>query len=130
MIEAPVNYVMQYPSFEITSGIVEYFTQNIIKNGKKDTDWVQEFFRRYPDCIKNNYFVKREDWRNEYEYRFVVYVPNEEEVFEIGSMSSFLEGIVVGENIDEVDIAILRKLININVPIRRIVFQQKETVLM
>lgn len=129
MLAEPVKYVRTFPHFVFTEEIVEQFTSKIVMDNEKTCDWLPEFFLQYPECVRNNYFAKNTNWREEHEYRFMIYTPNANEIVEIRSFSSFLEGIVIGEEFDEVDLKMFKAVVPRAVPIKRVVFQHDKTIL-
>lgn len=129
MKAAPISYVRQYPYFTFTEDMVESFVAQMVDDKKKTYEWIPDFFTQYPDCVLMNYFVKNRNWRDEHEFRFMVYTPYPEEIFSVDGLSSFLEGIVIGENFDEVDLKMLTALVPKDVPIKQVVFQQDKTIL-
>lgn len=63
------------------------------------------------DFIQYNFFQKLEDWKNEREYRIIALTGNEAPLF-IQNLPSFLEGIVIGENIDPAYEEVIKLLVS------------------
>lgn len=119
-----ITYVERYKCFRFTSKAISDFDNQVLSRNTVDSIAATKFFSEHPDYIKENYFTKLLDWRDENEYRIALFSPDGENLT-INNLNHFLEGIIVGENIDETDEAIIEKLLKRRVPIKKIVFQNR-----
>lgn len=118
----PVQYVDRYSGFYFTKNIILDFKNQVLSRDKIDSLVASKFMESHPQYIDENYFTKLSDWSNEHEYRIALFSPSGENLT-INSFSDFIEGIIIGENLDEAEAAIISKLLKKKVPIKRIVFQ-------
>lgn len=116
-----ITYVERYKCFRFTSKTISDFSNQVLSRNTKDSIVAANFFSEYPDYIKENYFTKLLDWRNENEYRIALFSRDGENL-SINNLNHFLEGIIVGEDIDETDETIIKKLLKHHVPIKKIIF--------
>lgn len=119
-----ITYVDRYKCFRFTETAISDFNVQVLSRNTFDSIAITKFFSGHPDYIKENFFTKLADWRDENEYRIALFSPNDENL-SINNLDHFLEGIIIGENIDETEEAIIKKLLKKNVPIRKIVFQNR-----
>ena len=119
--EGPIIYVERYKCFCFTAQAVSDFNNQILSRTTSDSSVAKKFFDKYPDYITQNYFTKLLDWSNENEYRIALFSPDGENLA-INNFSRFLEGIIIGENIDATDEAILNKILKKHIPIKKIAF--------
>lgn len=120
----PIQYIDRYSCFCFTSRVVSNFKNQVLSRGSDNSIAAEKFMETYPKYIDENYFTKLSDWRDEHEYRIALFSSSGENLT-IDNFSNFIEGIIIGENVDAVDAAIIRKLLKKKVPIKRIVFQHQ-----
>ena len=83
------------------------------------------------DFLMYNFFTKLDDWKNEHEYRMVALIDNKGEPacrLQIDNVSSCLEGVVLGEQIEpayEETIKILVRTIGNNCEVKKIQFNSR-----
>lgn len=126
--KGPVKYVERYNCFRFSHAAILDFKNQVLSRNTTDSIVAEKFMETYPNYVKENYFTKLTDWRDENEYRIALFSPNGE-TLTIGNLNDYLEGIVIGENIDNVDEQILRKLLRKNLPIKKIMFQHRSITL-
>lgn len=119
-----INYVERYKCFYFSQSAVSAFNNQVLSRNTIDSIAATKFFSEHPEYIKENYFTKLSDWRDENEYRIALFSPDGENL-SINNLNHFLEGIIVGENIDQTDEAIINKLLKQRVPIKKIVFENR-----
>lgn len=120
----PIQYVDRYSCFRFTTKAVSTFKNQVLSREPDNSMAADKFMETYPKYIDENYFTKLSDWRDEHEYRIALFSSNGENLT-IGNFANFIEGIIIGENVDTVDAAIISKLLKRKVPIKRIVFQHQ-----
>lgn len=120
----PIQYVDRYSCFCFTAKAVSTFKNQVLSREPDNSMAADKFMETYPKYIDENYFTKLSDWRDEHEYRIALFSSNGENLT-IGNFANFIEGIIIGENVDAVDAAIISKLLKRKVPIKRIVFQHQ-----
>lgn len=120
----PINYVERYKCFYFSKDVVSEFRKQVLSRNTTDSIAAQKFFSEHSEYIKENYFTKLSDWRDENEYRIALFSPDGENL-SIDNLNRFLEGIIVGENIDETDEAIINNLLKQRVTIKKIIFENR-----
>lgn len=116
----PVDYVDRYTLFRFTQKAVDDFKNQVLSREICSMS-AQYFMDNYPDYVKRNYFTKLSDWTAEYEYRIALFSEGTEHLL-LKKLSTFLEGIVIGENVDKTEVEIIQKLAKNKVPIKKIQF--------
>lgn len=129
MKSSPIHYRSDFEQFEFTKEMVEEFVLQIMEHNGQNDEWIVDFFQCYPECVNKNYFAKDYNWQEEHEYRYLVYSSHAEEMFKIDGFSSILEGIIIGEMFDEVDLKMFKAVVPKNIPIKQVVFQNDKTIL-
>lgn len=108
-----------YIKKEDLNELIEYFSvENIILDF--------QFLKDNTNFIKFNYFSKAKDWEHEREFRILGF--NSGEMY-ICNISQYIEGIVIGENIDDTNAKLLHLLNNNQHPMYRIKFNYDACVL-
>lgn len=125
----PVKYIDRYACFKFTKKAVTDF-QNQVLSRNADSIAAEKFMEAYPGYVKENFFTKLSDWKNENEYRIALFSPKGETLC-IDNLKDYLEGIIIGENIDAVDKDIIQKLLSPKktIPIKKIMFQHRSITL-
>lgn len=105
-----VEYVSHYVSSDIViniDNVIEYVKR--IKKENKTVRTIDDltFLNRNKNFVKYNYFSKLDDWGTENEYRFLAYG---DEDYYIDEIFDVIAGIVVGEQIDEAHLRIIKNL--------------------
>ncbi len=62
-----------------------------------------DMIQKDDDFLTYNFFEKLDDWKNEHEYRIIALIDKKDKSdfrLPIGDVTSFLEGIVIGEKMD------------------------------
>ena len=78
---------------------VLYDKISMISNGSLT---LLDMIQKDNDFLTYNFFTKLDDWKNEHEYRIVALIDNKNNLdrLAIDKVSSCLEGVVIGEQID------------------------------
>lgn len=124
----PIKYVERYTCFSFRTRQIKDFKTQVLSRTTTDSVVIEKFMETYPEYIHINYFTKLSDWRDEHEYRIALLSPHGENL-SIDHLTNFLEGIIIGENVDEVEEAIIQKLLKRKVPIKKILFQHRSITL-
>ncbi len=126
----PVAYKMFFDKYIITENQRKTLYNKVsmmVNGGLTLLDMIQND----KDFLKYNFFEKLNDWENEHEYRIIALIDNKtcpEKRLSINKMSSFLEGIVIGEKMDqayEETIKMLVKSSKNNIEVKRINFDSR-----
>lgn len=128
LFKGAIEYRERYKCFRFTSKILADFKKQVLNRNTTDSIAATKFFQNYPAYVSENFFTKLLDWKDENEYRIALFSPEGEDL-RLNNLTSFLEGIVIGENIDTTDEAILKKLLRNNVPIKKIHFENRNIIL-
>lgn len=123
-----ITYVERYKCFKFTPKAISDFKNQVLSRSTDDSIAASKFFSTYPDYIVQNYFTKLSDWRDEHEYRIALFSSDGENLT-LHNLDHYLEGIIIGENIDPTDEAILKKLLKKSTPMMKIKFQNREITL-
>lgn len=126
--QGPVKYVERYKCFRFTQKAISDFQSQVLSRNVLDSVVAEKFMETHPSYIEENYFTKLSDWKDENEYRIALFSPNGENLT-INNLRDYLEGIIIGENIDNVDEQILRDLLKKKLPIKKIKFQHRSITL-
>ena len=119
ILEGEVKYISPYAADEEISLEMVQYVKNHVEGGRIDEALaVCNILKEFQDFTKNNFLTKTDDWSSENEYRILAYSENS---LYINGINEALSGIVVGENIDETDLSIIRMLSN-KKPIMKIEF--------
>ncbi len=127
-------------SIDITFGYVQYLNShsthlitnsslnkmyNLIKSNNHNT--LQAIISCNSGFVEHNFFYKLSDWKDEREFRIITTAENKEDIIEINDTTSFIEGIVIGHNVDNLHEILIQPLISNNCDLRRIVFEDTIT---
>lgn len=80
------------------------------------------FFQDDKKFLKYNFFEKLKDWENECEFRYIAIVDDSSYQLIIDSLFDYIEGVVIGENIDRSYEEVIKKLIDGRCDIKKICF--------
>ena len=98
---APVKYKKFFNRYIIDTERMDvlYDKISMISNGSLT---LLDMIRKDNDFLTYNFFTKLDDWKNEHEYRIVALIDNKNHLdrLAIDKVSSCLEGVVIGEQID------------------------------
>lgn len=109
-IDRKVEYVKNYSTLKMNSDEITLLCKKI---DSKSCDVISEMIKNNFKYVKFNYFTKLDDWKTENEYRIII-ISNEgseKDTVKINNLFSFLEGIVIGYNINDENRFILKKIV-------------------
>lgn len=109
-IDRKVEYVKNYSTLKMNSDEITLLCKKI---DSKSCDVISEMIKNNFKYVKFNYFTKLDDWKTENEYRIII-ISNEDsekDTVKINNLFSFLEGIVIGYNINDENRFILKKIV-------------------
>ena len=125
----PVKYTPFYDGYEMTADKMEKIIKKIsvVSNGELA---LLKLLEEDDEFLIHNYFEKNENWRNENEFRILTFVDKSttDSRCRIPNFVSCLEGIVLGEQIDETSEKVIRIFadsIGLKVDIKRIMFNNR-----
>lgn len=109
-IDKKVNYVKNYLTLKIKSNDIISLCKKI---DSKSCDVISEMTKNNSEYLLFNYFTKLSDWETENEYRIIILSNegSENDIIKINGLFSFLEGVVIGNNISDENRFILEKVI-------------------
>lgn len=123
-----VVYVQRYRCYRFTSASVSAFKKQVLSRTANDSIIALKFFSTYPNYIAENYFTKFVDWHDENEYRIALFSPNSENLMFEG-INKFLEGIIIGEQMNTIDQNNLLKILPKSIPVAKIIFTSTQITL-
>lgn len=118
----PISYEERYQCVRLKKEDVTELrrqSKEFFRNGNTD---MCDFLNGHLEYVRKNYFTKLKDWKNENEYRIILFSTNGDPIF-VPDLHIYLEGIVLGENAEEINKSVLLKLLDKKVPIKRVIFQ-------
>lgn len=117
-----VSYFDWTESFKITKQLFNRLMCIIRHNPK--TGYAATFLKENAEFADYSFFSKLKDWAGEKEYRILL--PDyDNQCFYLEGVQSYLAGIALGEQMDDVEISALRAIVPPTIPIRKIVFELK-----
>ena len=121
---AKVTYKTYTKSFCISEEKVEslYSKVSMLANGSLT---LVEIMQKDRDFLQYNYFQKLDDWKNEREFRIIALAGDNSANLSIGNLFSYLEGVVIGENMHPAYEEVIKLIIAKNkadCEVKRIVF--------
>lgn len=97
----PVEYCDAYKVYPLTDCDINDLEQN----------WDNPSVLKNNEYVRLNYFSKLKDWESEREYRIVASCANDANIpIKVGNLYDYLEGVIVGQNCDEVYCYLLKAL--------------------
>ncbi len=104
-----VHYADILSTYHISEKQVNSIYNKIKLESNGDLPYLSEM--KNNDFLKYNFFEKSSDWSNEQEYRILIYVnSSQSERQKVMNIDDAIEGIVVGERMDETQKSVLRML--------------------
>lgn len=124
---AAVKYKKFYDKYIITADkmIKLYNRISLLENGSLT---LLDMIQKDKEFLNYNLFEKLDDWKNEHEYRIIALIDKKDSRMPINQMDSYLEGIVVGEKMDEAYKDTIKLLISSKNPkceVKRIQFESR-----
>lgn len=123
-----VEYKAYYHPFKITEEQLRHMKSGI---NTDSLDFVKHITTYNTDYIMYNFFTKLDDWSSENEYRYITFSDKAiDDDVEISLISSALCGIVVGENMRDVEKYMINLLLTDSfngLPLKQIVFEDLTT---
>lgn len=106
-VASSVNYADIVSTYHIKEKQVNSLYNKIKFDSNGNLPYLTEM--KNNDFLKYNFFSKSADWSNEQEYRIIIYTNSSEaERQKISTISDAIEGIVIGERIDDTHKDVLR----------------------
>lgn len=125
----PVKYTPFYDGYVMTAKKMEILIKKIsvLSNGRLA---LLKLFEEDDEFLKYNFFEKNENWKNENEFRILTFIDEAANASrcKIPNFRSCLEGIVLGEQIDETNEKVFRVFagsIGLEIDIKRITFNNR-----
>ena len=103
-----VRYKSTFDTFSMDAEMMDRLYENINRD-ENTTMTGHIFLNNHIQYVKYSFFTKFLDWKNENEFRYLIANDNENAI-EIKKIDEYLEGVVLGENIDKVQEWIIRQL--------------------
>lgn len=101
ILEESVQYKDYFTPFSMSGEVLEGLYEAICDDG--DTTMTGLLFAdKHLEYIRYSFFTKFLDWKNENEYRYLIASDNTK-FKEIKNLSKYIEGIVVGEKMEDID---------------------------
>lgn len=119
-----VKYINSHSTHLITNSSLNKM-YNLIKSNNDNT--LQSIILCNSGFVTHNFFCKLSDWKDEREFRIITTAKNRDDIIEINDITSFIEGIVMGHNVDDLHEILMKSLITSNCDLRQIVFEDTIT---
>jgi hypothetical protein len=123
-----VDYSPSYSAFKINAQEITKLSKKIDNN---TTDVIADLIRTNSKYVRYNYFYKLKDWSTENEFRILILTNGDDDKsVKIPKIFDFIEGIVIGNNTNEENSYIIKKIVSEKCPklsVRRIVFDSMIT---
>lgn len=110
-----VDYKDVYSTYKMPYEIMDNLFDSI-ENDENTILNAYIFLSRNIEYVKYSYFTKYSDWMNEREYRYLIGSDNDR-LKEVKGIEKYLEGIVLGENIDSFNEYLIKSLLEYNINI-------------
>lgn len=119
-----VEYINYYFPYRITEGELIRMYELI---NSSESEVLNELISEDSGFGHYNFFCKLCDWSSENEFRIITAVDNPSDIIEVSNIGEFIEGVVIGHNVDEMHESLISSFISPKFDVRRLTFEDMIT---